>query len=110
MQVRSRRSQSRHEVPLISEKLAILVAVGTLQPIAPADILGTLEADFSASNLKSALKELKKDKLLASLPDSRIYLTELGRSGLGAGPLGLLRDRSRMLYIISKNKEGSHKA
>lgn len=98
------------EVILVREKLSLLAAVNTFQPIVGDDLVEVLSPSFGKKGLSSALASLLRDKLVAQLKDGTYYATKTGLERLGSGPLAGRRDRSRMLYISSKNKEGSHKA
>ena len=96
-------------VLLIREKLALLAVVNTVQPISAAILRELLSSKFDDAKLGKALTALQADKQVARLKDGTYYITKRGREGLGSGPLARERDRSRMLYLIARDKEGEGK-
>ena len=106
----TKKLKKHHDSLLTREKLILLALMNTLQPISAAKLRELLSSQFSEKNLRKALTALQTDKQVARLKDRTYYLTERGREGLGSGPLARERDRSRMLYLIDKHKEGERKS
>lgn len=100
------KSPSTDTLILVREKLLVLGAISTMQPVQVDLVFQSLAPDLSKEKFVAALEVLRKEGLIGRLKDGRLRVTYKGQSVFGSRSLAKARDVSRMLYLVRRSKGG----
>ena len=100
------KSASTDTLILVREKLLVLAAISTMQPVQLDLVFQNLTPDLSKEKFIAVLKALRKEGLIGRWKDGRLRATYKGQSVFGSRSLAKARDVSRMLYLVRRNKGG----
>ncbi len=92
------------------QKVVVLGAVNTLQPVQGDAIEGWLSKGFDRDRIERVLRALLKQGLVMKLGTGEFVVTSAGRAAFGSGVLAKERDANRMLHLFERSKGGREQA